>query len=373
MSRLYTTILLLTVAATIATAQQTSSKFSVIAYYSHGPEKVDSIAAEKLTHIIYSFCHLKGNRLNVDDARDSATIKALGGLKKKNPKLKLILSLGGWEGCPTCSGVFATAAGRKEFATSVLQLSRYFKADGLDLDWEYPTIEGPPGHAYAATDKQNFTELLRILRKTMGSNYELSFAAGGFQKYLDQSVDWKEVMKIADRVNLMTYDLIGGYSTRTGHHTPLYTNTGNQQESTDNAVQYLVKLGVPRHKLVIGAAFYGRMFENVPDINHGLFQSGKFKDFVDYRRFSQELTPAKGFTAYWDDTAKAPYMYNAAEKLFITFDDKKSMALKTQYAIDQKLDGIMFWELPCDAPSDGLLEVIDRIKRTHFSKGSGTK
>src|SRR5687767_1395888 len=45
--------------------------FTVIAYYAGGPETVDSIPAEKLTHIIYSFCHLKGNKLNVDSGRDS--------------------------------------------------------------------------------------------------------------------------------------------------------------------------------------------------------------------------------------------------------------------------------------------------------------
>ena len=33
---------------------QAQKKFSVIAYYAGGPEKVDSLAAEKLTHIIFS-------------------------------------------------------------------------------------------------------------------------------------------------------------------------------------------------------------------------------------------------------------------------------------------------------------------------------
>jgi chitinase len=354
-------------------AQKAPPRFSVIAYYSGGPEKVDSIPAKKLTHIIYSFCHLKGNRLHVANARDSTTIHALVGLKKQNPQLKIILSLGGWEGCPTCSDVFSTDAGRTEFAQSVHQLSRYFHADGLDLDWEYPSIQGPPGHAFAASDKEHFTELLRVLRKVNGPAYELSFAAGGFQKYLEESVDWKAIMPIVDRVNLMTYDLVHGYSTRTGHHTPLYSNPGDQQESTDNCVQYLIKIGVPRNKLVIGAAFYGRIWENVADVNNGLFQSGKFKSFVDHRRFAQELTPAKGFKAYWDETAKAPYMYNAADKLFVTYDNEQSMKLKTEYAIDQKLDGIMFWEWTCDAPKDELLNVIDGVKRAHFPKAKAKK
>lgn len=348
-------------AAAISIAQAPKN-FTVIGYYSGNAEKVDSIAAEKLTHIIFSFCHLKGNQLAVDNAKDSVTLKKLVGLKKRNPQLKVILSLGGWGGCESCSPVFSTAAARKEFSQSVLKLNQYFKTDGIDLDWEYPTIEGYPGHAYKPEDKQNFTALIQELRKTLGAKYEISFAAGGFQKYLEESVEWKKVMAIADRVNLMTYDLINGYSTETGHHTALYSRA-EQKESTDNAVQYLVRLGIPRNKLVIGAAFYGRSWENVESTDNGLYKSGKFKSFVDYRRIVKEYTQSNGFSYYWDDQVKAPYLYNPEQKLFVTFDDKKSIAIKTQYAIDQKLDGIMFWELTCDRASDGLLDVIDQVRK----------
>src|SRR5690606_10326806 len=134
---------------------------------------------------------------------------------------KVILSLGGWGGCPSCSEVFATAKGRKEFSESVLALNRSFKTDGMDLDWEYPTIEGYPGHRFVPEDKDNFTALVQQLRQTLGEKYEISFAAGGLHKFLDESVDWKAVMPLVDKVNIMSYDLINGYSTTTGHHTAL--------------------------------------------------------------------------------------------------------------------------------------------------------
>src|SRR5688572_32680642 len=99
---------------------QTKKPLSVIAYYSAGPEAVDAIPATKLTHIIFSFCHLKGNRLAVDNTRVTLTIKKLVGLKKINKDLKVILSLGGWGGCAPCSDVSAKDANRKEFSKSVL-------------------------------------------------------------------------------------------------------------------------------------------------------------------------------------------------------------------------------------------------------------
>lgn len=339
------------------TLQAQTRKPTVIAYFMGGPEQADSIAAEKLTHIIFSFCHLESNELTVDSKRDSITISKLVALKKKNASLKVILSLGGWSGCATCSDVFATETGRKEFAASVLKLNQSFKSDGIDLDWEYPAIEGYPGHAFVAADKQNFTALIQELRKTLGKKYEISFAAGGFQKFLDESIEWKVVMPLVDRVNLMTYDLINGYSVITGHHTALYS-TPAQYESTDNAVRYLIKLGVPSTKLVIGAAFYARTWENVGPTANGLNQSGKFRKGVDYRDFAAELNEAQGYVRYWDDVAKAPYMYNAAQKIFSTYDDERSMQLKSQYVLDHKLDGIMFWELTLDKPDNGLLDVI---------------
>src|SRR5579859_1753912 len=90
-------------------AQQNAMK--VIGYFSGKADQVSEVPAEKLTHIIFSFCHLKGTKLHVDSAPDSLTIIKLVELKKRNPQLKVILSLGGWGGCAPCSDAFSTADG----------------------------------------------------------------------------------------------------------------------------------------------------------------------------------------------------------------------------------------------------------------------
>jgi chitinase len=343
---------------------QGRNDFAVMAYYSGSDiSKIDSFAAEKLTHIIFSFCHLKGNRLNVDDAGDTAMIKKMVGLKQRNPHLKVILSLGGWGGCSSCSDVFSTDKGRKEFAASVKELSDYFGSDGIDLDWEYPAIEGYPGHKFQSADKKNFTALITALRKSLGKKRIISFAAGGFTKFIDESIEWKPVMKKVDYVNVMTYDLVNGYAKTTGHHTPLYSTT-QQGESVDNAVNKLLKLKVPASKIVIGAAFYGRIWEHVPDTNAGLYQSGKFLKSVAYKNFSTELSEQNGFVYHWDEQANAPYLFNKKKHLFVTYDDPHSIELKTKYVIDKHLGGIMFWELTSDLYSGGLLDAIDRVRST---------
>lgn len=343
-------------------AQPKRQQPAVIAYYAGRPTTIDSFDVTQLTHLIFSFGHLKGNRLNINNARDTLTIQNLVAQKRRNPGLKVMLSLGGWGGCKDCSDVFSTRKGRKEFTRSVKELLAYFNADGIDLDWEYPAIEGYPGHTFKPEDKPNFTALVKKLRKKLGRQKLISFAAGGFTAFLEQSIDWKKVMKHASFVNLMTYDLTNGFSIVTGHHTPLYSAAG-QKESGDNAVQHLLAAGVPSTKLVLGAAFYGRIFDSVQNVNNGLYQSGKFSKYIPSRFFEDSLGEKNGFIYYWDDSAKAPWYYNPATQTFVTFEDKKSIALKTRYAMDKRLYGIMFWQLTEDKFGNGLLQSIyDALK-----------
>ncbi|WP_242916166.1 glycoside hydrolase family 18 protein [Pontibacter liquoris] len=343
--------------------------FAIMAYYTGRPATIDAQSASQLTHIIYSFFHLEGNALNHPTPQDSTSLTYLVSLKKAHSDLKIMFSLGGWGGCETCSDVFATQQGREEFARSVKAISEKYKLDGIDLDWEYPTIAGFPGHRFAPEDKQNFTALVQQLRKTMGDDYLISFAAGGFNTYLQQSVEWEKIMPLLDYVNLMSYDLVNGNSTVTGNHTPLYS-TASQVESIDNAVQYLDSIGVPARKIVVGAAFYARVWEAVPNQLNGMYQPGKFKEAINYNVLGNYLTANTGFTTYWDSTAQAPYSYNAQKQLFATYDDSLSIARKTDYALKHNLGGIMFWELSGDNPDEGLLDVMYRVKQQSATAAS---
>lgn len=356
-------MLVLVAASTSSLRAQQNNDLDVIAYYAGRASAIDSFAVGQLNQIIFSFGRLSGNRLHIRSAADTLTIQKLVALKKQYPGLKVLVSLGGWGGCETCSDVFSSALGRKEFARSTKEIIRYFGADGIDLDWEYPAIAGYPGHKFKPEDKKNFTKLVKRLRKTLGPDRELSFAAGVSKRFFDNSVDWKKVMTKVNRVNLMTYDLAGGALTGVGHHTPLYS-TPMQPPSAEYAIRYLDSLSIPRKKMVIGAGFYARIFEGVDSVNFGLYQKGVFRNAVSYREAEKLFTPANGFTYHWDSVARAPYYYNAAEKLFVTLDDPHSIQLKTQFAKEKGLGGIMFWQLTQDKTEEGLLQTIYRTKQS---------
>lgn len=336
--------------------------FTVIAYYTGSTGEIDEETAGQLDQIIYSFLHLDGNKLDISKAGDSTSLAYLTSLKKGNQNLKVLVSMGGWGGCETCSEVFSTEEGRREFAASVKNILEHHNSDGIDLDWEYPVVEGFPGHPFQPEDRENFTALVKELRRTLGPGYEISFAAGGFDEFMERAIEWEKVMPLLDRVNLMSYDLVNGGSALTGHHTPLYS-TPQQILSADRAINYLDSLGIPREKIVIGAAFYARVWEAVDTSSNGLYRPGKFKEAILYRDLKAFENANPGFIRYYDSIAQAPYSFNREKGLFATYDDAVSIAAKTKYVIEKGLGGIMFWQLSGDQPENGLLDVIDDVKK----------
>ena len=53
-----------------------------------------------------------------------------------------------------------------------------------------------------------------------------------------------------------------------------------------------------------------------------------------------------GFVRYWDDEAKAPWLFDG--KTFISYEDTESMAAKIAYVKEKGLCGVMYWEYGCD-------------------------
>ena len=61
------------------------------------------------------------------------------GLKKQNPKLKVMLAIGGWnEGGKKYSAMAKSQSSRAKFVESVVAFLEKHEFDGFDLDWEYP-------------------------------------------------------------------------------------------------------------------------------------------------------------------------------------------------------------------------------------------
>ncbi len=353
---------LLLISISISSYSQNKVKqdnFKVLAFYMGDGSDIEKYAIDKLTHLIFTFTKLDGNNISFKNATDEKKLKHFVALKAKYPKLKVIVSFGGWGGCKTCSDVFASNTDRKAFVISVQKFINKYKLDGIDIDWESPVIGGYKNHKAQAQDKDNFTKLMKELRMALPPSCELSFDANSFETFIQKSIDWKAVMPWVDYVNLMTYGLPSNVPNTTAHHAALYSSP-SQKESADRGIKELLNLGVPSEKIIIGAAFYGVVAVNIENNNNGVGQKGNFKEYISYKALHKKYAKKEGYRPFWNDTLKTTHLYNKETKTFVSFDDKKAVSLKTQYAIDNKLGGIMFWQLRGDRYKNGLLEVINQ-------------
>ncbi len=300
-----------------------------------------------LTHLNIAFALIRDNRIVYDHLKNMGEIARL---RMINPRLKILLSVGGW-GADGFSQAASTRAGRKSFAQSCARAVYELDLDGINLDWEYPTISAA-GIASSPADRTNFTLLLASVRAALdaceGNRPLLTIAAGAGGFYL-AGTQMGIAQQYLDYVLVMTYDLRGGIQTFTGHHTNLCSSTGDLYLiSAASAVQAFLKAGVPRRKIIIGAAFYARKWTGVPDRNGGLYQTassvgeygGSYSDLV------ENYINKNGYVRYWDEEAKAPWLFNG--ETFFSYDDECSICCKCEYILWQGLAGIMFWEYSGD-------------------------
>ena len=330
--------------------------------YATGWDPAQTKDVGKIDTLIFAFAQLKDGRVQLDDAH-AATLQKLLALKADNPKLKVDVSVGGWS-----AGGFSEAAssaeGRQLFADSAAQMLSAQHADGLDVDWEYPGHH-ESGIRSSPADKSNFTLLLKAIRASLdrvgskdGKHYTLSVAIadGPFVS----GVDIPAINPLLDWFNLMTYDFVNANTPTTGHHTGLHASPliKGDGRTTDRAVQQFLAAGVPRQKLLIGAAMYGREFADVKPEHDGLYQTyGHFQAMLPWPELKQQYIDKQGYVRHWDDVAQAPWLWNAKAHSFITYDDPQSIAAKAAYVKAQHLGGIMYWEQTTD-PTDELLDVM---------------
>jgi chitinase len=327
------------------------------------PEQID---ARAVTRINYAFANIQDGLMVLGHPNDAANLAVLAGLRKENPSLTILISVGGWLWSGQFSDVALTQQSRSKFIQSVVEFINLYRLDGLDIDWEYPGMPGA-GHPFRSEDRENFTKLLKELRAQFnreksgtGRKLLLTIAAGAGDDYLAHT-EMAEAQKYLDTVNLMAYDYYEPSSGPiTGHHAPLFPNPIDPQKvSAASSASAFERAGVPAHKLVLGVPFYGHMWGDVPDSNHGLYQSGKSIPNA-YAPFSliESSMLNQGFTRYWDSTSSVPYLYNPEKRVFVSYEDEESLAAKCKYVLEQKLGGIMFWSYFND--SDGkLLKTID--------------
>ena len=347
--------LLLFVTSTCCFAESKAQrKFEVTGYvFTRGAALTpDHVDASRLTRINYAFSNIEGGRMVLGAPVDAQNFAVLRKLRYSNPDLTVLISVGGWLWSTNFSEMALTAESRRVFEDSVMQFLTQYDLDGLDIDWEYPGMPGA-GHPFRPEDKQNFTSLLKELRERFdavgrrsGKRLYLTVAMGASDDVI-ANTEMNKVQKYVDTVNLMAYDYYEpGSESITGNHAPLLLNPADPKKvSAADSIRAYEKAGVPAEKILLGVPFYGHEWGEVPDRNHGLFQTGKPIPAA-YAPFNviEATMLGHGYTRYWDEKAQVPYLYSAEKHIFVSYEDPESLKEKCKYVRDHKLGGVMFWE-----------------------------
>jgi chitinase len=381
-TRLFAVSIALAVSALCAAAAVRPSAPMVVGYVfpqnaALQPGEIDPLS---LTRINYAFANIEGGRMVTGFAEDAKNFAFLTALKRENPSLTVLVSVGGWLWSTNFSDVSLTPQSRRLFIQSAVEFLNRYDLDGLDIDWEYPGMVGS-GHPFRAEDKENFTVLLKELRQRFNRETQqshrklyLTIAAGASDEYLAHT-EMAEVQRYVDTVNLMAYDYYEpGSDAITGHHAPLFTNAADPKKiSGEASVLAFERAGVPAEKILLGLPFYGHMWEQVAGENHGLFQAGKPvpNGYAPYRLITETMLN-HGFTRYWDSVASVPYLYSQEKQIFVSYEDPESLAAKCHYVLAHKLGGVMFWDYSGD-PSGTLLGTINQTLRKQATEGASAK
>ncbi|KAF9909956.1 hypothetical protein EC991_007761 [Linnemannia zychae] len=340
------------------------------------PYLPSSIPWSSLDYVMFAFAYFDDfHQLYPADASDEALYFEINRLKMATGT-RVMVSIGGWsfthpENKHEASTKYrfekmiATPASRKAFIDSCIEFCQFYGFDGVDIDYEYPAFK----------DRGSVTALFKEMREAFdaeGSMLVLSLAGASFQEGI-QGFDLEKVSAYTDFVMIMSYDLYGAYDSVkvVNIHTALIQMPTEKHSghSVQGAIELYLDSGVPRNKIVVGLALYGKTFI-LSDVQNTLPGRATFKDGGDptscietrgdmaYNELASLIHPTddreRKVTPLWDNDGKAFYfVYGNAHRRdnWVGYDDRPSLDLKLQMVTELDLAGVMWWSLDQDLDS----------------------
>eukprot|EP00804_Cyclotella_cryptica_P014807 CCRYP_015026-RF/>CCRYP_015026-RF protein AED:0.11 eAED:0.11 QI:481/0.94/0.95/1/0.78/0.75/20/1173/1223 len=275
-------------------------------------------------------------------------------------------SIGGWTLSDPFPAMAADSTARANFAQNCVDLIKAYDFDGIDIDWEYPGFEE---HSGTPDDKANFPLLLDDVRSKLdelgeqtGRYYGLTAAIPCGPSHI-ANMDIAHVASTLSELNLMTYDFHGAFSETTGTNAPLYyQGWGEKGFSVHDCVENWLAGGGTRDKINIGLPFYGRSFAGATGLNEPHDGADQTVWGIDdgTPQYYNIMAQLPSMTHIWDKTSWTDWAYFESGGS-VSYDSEDAICAKTQYAIDNDLNGFIIWELSGDADlSTPLLDVVNK-------------
>ena len=290
---------------------------------------VNNLPWDKITHLNYAFASVDqntykvalGNGANNPDtgltwpnipaaAMDASLpykghFNLLAQYKKKYPKVKIMLSIGGWAGgtgfytATTNADGSINTAGINTLADSVVStLHQYTFFDGIDIDFEHPTTNAKAGNPLDFGISQgrlsglmtSYSQLLKTIRAKIDTaaiadkKYYMLTIAGSASGWILRGEENLSALQYLDYASLMSYDLHGAWNQYVGPNAALYDDGNDGELKAGSAYQYqnigylntdwaahYYRGALQAGRINIGVPYYTRGWKGVTGGTNGLW------------------------------------------------------------------------------------------------------
>lgn len=287
----------------------------------------------------------------------------------------------------------AIFANKSKFLNQFKFWMEHFKnLKGIDYDFEPPldvTTGGQlPANEKTLADYRNLYELVKQSRQTLGADTYISVTITVNKEYLEKINEsvaggwFKQLSQYATSVNLMTYDLHGPWSQSSDPYTAVHAyvkqpDTGRKDEfaityALDSVTEQVLGYGMPKEKLQVGLAAYGRGFSGVeagednslPGFEQPWSGASHFPanlsnqdGLLPYKSVEKAISELhyKNYTveALGDDNLPfitGAYIYNPSAKQFVGYQSPEVVKSICEVIKAKQLQGAIMWSADTDLP-----------------------
>jgi len=387
--------------------------------YPYGPHRPRELAAvmPQLDVLFYAFAKFDTDTFQLVDVepKDKEFQEEIVEMRKEfNPKMKFVISIGGWSfPSHSFSVMVSNATSRKAFINSSIQFMTSRGFDGIDIDWEYPCSDarvdyvelncsdaGFIPHKDAGgnvknckADADGYLALVQELREALGKDSWITVAS---QAAYERSSQWrlKEMAQYIDYYNIMTYDYVvsaTATSNSTGPNSPLHKSSslsgdiGNQ--SVAQTITDYLTAGVKANQLMMGVALYAHTWWTPDAISKG----EKWQTFgipaqiqgkccgPDKKTYGAKfgagskqcgslmLSEIEGnqLQVYHDEETQSMIALNA-DGVWMSYDDETTVGKKIDFAKAQGLAGVFAFDSSMDKGAMSGDYTVMNVMRSHL-------
>jgi chitinase len=285
---------------------------------------------------------------------------------------RVYATIGGADLSEPFSAMAATPKSRAEFAKRCAKLISNYNFDGIDIDWRFPKD---------TLDMANYSLLLSQIREELntlgtdeGNTYGLTATLPCMPDQIP-NIDIFFLDLLLDEFNLLSVDFHGPWENKVGTSAPLYDRKGETGMSVNSCVATYIAAGASIEKINIALPFYGQSYAGAFAIGQEAKcnWAGDCSDTVTWQQdggtpnYYSVYNKLPGLNVTFDNETLATFAFGANG--IVSFDDERSVCLKTEYVIQQELGGVLILGFGDDLLNELSTPLLDAMNLKLLNNG----